>query len=466
MQAANVLVVDDELVIRDGCSMVLSERGLSVEVCATGRQGLDAALEGRFDLILIDLKLPDMDGMEILRTVKREKPGVYFIIITGYSSVRNAIEAMKLGAFDYLAKPFTDDELIFSVERAIDKKHLVEENLALRKELSDRFGFSNIVGKNHKMIEVFEKIRRVAPTDCTVLINGENGTGKELVARAIYVNSQRAARQFVAVDCCTLSPTLLESELFGHVKGAFTGALHDKAGIFELAHDGTLFLDDVANLSLDTQGKLLRVLEAREYKPVGGTHFKTTNVRFISATNCDLAAMVNQGTFREDLYYRLNVFPIFLPPLRERRDDIPGLAYFFLKHFCKKTGKRIEGLTEDAIEALLNHDWPGNIRQLKNVIERLVIMADRGVVDVLDLVDDLQTKRYWKADAVPATRQELMALKKRILDQTFGQFEKMFLVRALEECNWSITLAARKVGMKRSNFSVLMKRHKIAVKIP
>jgi DNA-binding NtrC family response regulator len=463
METGKVLVIDDERIIRKGCRMVLEEQGLSVDVCESGSQGLAAAREGRYEVVLVDLKLADMDGMEILKTLKRERPLICLIVITGYSTVQNAVEAMKLGAFDYLAKPFSDDELIISVERAFEKIKLVEENLALRKQLNGRFGFANIVGECPKLIEIFGKIKKVAPTDCTVLIKGENGTGKELIARAIHVESKRASHQFVAVDCNALAPSLLESELFGHVKGAFTGALHDKPGIFELAHGGTLFLDDVANLSLDTQGKLLRVLETREYKPVGASHFKKTNMRLVSATNCDLRTMVKKETFREDLYYRLSVFPLCLPPLRERKEDIPKLVYYYLRYFTNKIGKPIEGFTEDALEVLINHDWPGNVRQLKNVIEHLVIMVDQQVVDVQHLVENLPVKGMPREGAIPKTRQELMAVKKRILNQTFGEFEKPFLLRALQSSNWNITLAARSVGMKRSNFSALMKKYRLGL---
>ena len=463
MNSRNVLVIDDEPVVRDGCRMILGKEGFTVDVCGSGHLGLEMARESEYDVVILDLKLPDMDGMEILVRVKNEKPLACIIIITGYATVQSAIMAMKQGAFDYLVKPFSEDELIVCVERAIKKKHLVEENLALRKGLTDRFGFSNIVGENPKIIDIFGKITRVAPTDCTVLLNGENGTGKELVARAIHVASKRAAQQFLAVDCSTLTPTLLESELFGHVKGAFTGAVRDKAGIFEIASAGSLFLDDVANLNLDIQAKLLRVLEAREYKPVGAIHFKKTNARLISATNCDLRAMVEKGAFREDLYYRLSVFPIHIPPLRERKDDIPKLAYHFLRLFCAKIGKRIDGLTEDALEALVNHNWPGNVRQLKNVIERLVIMTDRHVVELFDLTDNLQAREFWKEGTVPKTRQELMAVKNRIMEQAFGQLERLFLIRALEQSEGNITLAAQSVGMKRSNFSVLVKKYKLSV---
>jgi len=312
------------------------------------------------------------------------------------------VEAMKLGAFDYLSKPFTDDELVLVVQKAIEKKSLVEENISLRKELLDRFSFSNIVGKNQRILQVFRQIEKVAPTDTTVVIYGESGTGKELFARAIYAHSLRATRQFIAVDCNTLSPTLLESELFGHVKGAFTGAIEKKAGIFEVAHSGTLFMDDVTNLSMEIQGKLLRVLEMGEYKPVGASQFRKTDVRIIAATNKDPKALVEEGSFREDLFYRLNVFPIYLPPLRERKDDIPGLLYYFL--------------------------------------------------------------RSWDGVSVPETVDELNRVKKNLLEGYFGQVQKAFLLRALKSCDGNITHAAEKVGMKRPNFYSLMKKHNLTAK--
>jgi len=459
MEAGRILVIDDEPAIAEGCRLALGERGYAVDIRLSGREGLSAILEGDFDVVLLDLRLPDMSGMAILEEARSRNRSEYFIVMTGYSSVESAVQAMKLGAFDYLAKPFLDDQLVLCVDRAAEKKRLVEENRLLRKELVDRFGFSNIVGENPRILKIFDEIKRVAPTDCTVLIYGEHGTGKELFARAIHAHSKRAARQFIAIDCSTLSPTLLESELFGHVKGAFTGAVQDKPGIFEVAHGGTLFLDDIANLSLETQGKLLRVLEAHEYKPVGATAFKTTNARVISATNQDLRAMSHGGTFREDLFYRLNVFPVFLPPLRERKDDIPRLAYHFLRIFCRKTGKRIDGFTEDALEALVNHPWPGNVRQLKNVVERLVILSDRPTVGLMDLLDHLQVKRSWQSHAVPETLAELRSEKKRLLEETYGPMEKAFLIKALEDAGGNITRAAEKVGMKRPNFSVLLKKH-------
>ncbi|MDY6790895.1 MAG: sigma-54 dependent transcriptional regulator [Thermodesulfobacteriota bacterium] len=460
----HILIIEDEQVILSGCRLVLLELGYTVDTRMTGEAGMDAALNGTYDLVLLDVKLPDMSGMEILQKIGEKRPDIHVIIMTGFSTVQNAVEAMKLGAFDYLAKPFSDGELVLAIEKAIDKKRLIQENLSLRKTLFDQFGFDNIVGKNPEIIKIFDKIEKVAPTDSNVLLMGESGTGKEIFARAIYVRSQRAAKQFVAVDCSTLSPNLLESELFGHVKGAFTGAVQKKAGIFEVANHGTLFLDDVTNLTLEIQGKLLRVLEMQEYKPVGASNFATTDVRVIAATNQDLRKLVDDGSFRNDLYYRLNVFPLYLPPLRERKDDIPQLAYHFLKHFCKKTGKRIEGFSDDALDMLVNYRWPGNVRQLKNVIERLVIMADGKILDHMYIIDNLRMKRSWGQTSVPDTLEDLKKIKKRLVDESFSQIEKAFVTKALTTSNGNITRAAEHVGMQRSNFSALMKKHSLSTR--
>jgi len=462
MKSARILVIDDEQIICDGCQVVLSDQGHSVDFCINGKTGLESIRKGRFDMVLLDMKLPDMGGMEILRSVRKEMPGVYVIVMTGYSTVQNAVEAMKLGAVDYLDKPFSDDELVLAVKRALENKRLVEENILLRRQLLDRFGFGNIIGEDQKILKIFDQVTKVAPTDSTVLIYGESGTGKELFCRAIHAHSQRAARQFVAVDCSTFSPSLLESELFGHVKGAFTGATENKAGIFDIANNGTLFLDDVANLTPEIQGKLLRVLEVYEYKPVGTSQIKKTNVRVIAATNRDLKSMVDDGEFREDLYYRLNVFPIILPPLRERKGDIPKLAYHFLRHFCRETGKRIEGFSDDALEILVNHVWSGNVRELKNVIERLVIMADRDILDSLNLLEPAQMKQFLNGATIPETLEELKAIKEQLLKQNYGQIEKAFLVRALNVCNGNITHAAARIGMQRSNLSALIKKHRLS----
>jgi len=462
METGKILVVDDETVICEACRLVLSDYGFAVDTCLSGRRGLEMLMGGQYDLTLLDMKLPDLGGLEILRSIKKERPEVYVIIITGYSSVENAVQTMKLGAFDYLTKPFVDDELIIAVQRAMENKRLKEENLALRTQLSERYDFGNIIGENAGIIKIFDQIQKVAPTDSTVLLCGESGTGKELFARAIHAHSKRASRQFIAMDCSTFSSSLVESELFGHVKGAFTGAVKNKAGIFEIADHGSLFLDEVANLEMDIQSKLLRVMESREFKPVGASMVKTADVRIIAATNRDLKLMVDEGGFREDLYYRLNAFPVFIPPLRDRKDDIPRLLYHFLKLYCRQTAKRVDGFTDEALETLVNHNWPGNVRQLKNVVERLVILSDQRVLDYQSLSDFWEVKPQLPRPTVPETMEELKAIKRDWLENQFGQIEKAFLQKALAAADGNITRAARQVGMQRSNFSALMKRHGLA----
>jgi DNA-binding NtrC family response regulator len=464
MEPNSILIIDDESSICNACRIILSEKGYVVDTCMNGKEGLEAILTGKYDVILLDLKLPDMGGMEILKVARQKTPEACIIVMTGHSTIKSAVEAMKLGAFDYITKPFSDDELIIAVQRAIEKKRLVDENIILRKELFDRFSYNNIVGEDPKIMQLFDNIDKVAPTNTTVLITGESGTGKELFARAIHAHSKRTARQFIALDCSTLSPTILESELFGHVKGAFTGATQDKKGIFEMADGGTLFLDEIANLNLETQSKLLRVLDLQEYKSVGSSQISKTDARIIAATNQDLKIKVEKGIFREDLFYRLNVFPIFLPPLRERKNDIPKLVYYFLEHFCRKMGKRIEGFTNEAMELLINQEYPGNIRQLKNIVERLVIMADSNMLDLIYLSDHLKIKRNSEQDLVPKSLEELKAFKKYLLEERFSRTEKAFLMKALDECNGSITKAAEKVGMLRPNFSALMKKYNISPK--
>jgi DNA-binding NtrC family response regulator len=462
MATANILVIDDEIVICKACHLILSEQGHRVNYYTTGKSGMDEIRQHDYDLILLDLKLPDQDGMEILKIIHETKPTLQVLVMTGYSTIRNAVEAIKLGAFDYLTKPFTDDQLILTAKNALEKKRLVEENLSLRKELFDRFSYENIVGQDPKIIRVFEQIEKVAPTDSTVLLNGKSGTGKELIAGAIHTRSRRASRQFIPVDCSTLSPSLLESELFGHVKGSFTGALRDREGIFELAHGGTLFMDDVTNLNLEIQAKLLRVLETGEYKPVGASHIKKTDVRIIAATNRNLKMMVEEGKFREDLFYRLNVFPIHIPPLRERKEDIPMLAYHFLKLFCRKTGKRIEGFSDEALENMINYDWPGNVRQLKNLVERQVIMAENTTLEMPYLRDHLQKGQLGKDDPVPETLKELKTVKKNLMAEVFDPLEKTFLLKAVKNARGNITRAAERVGMQRSNFCLLLRKHHLS----
>ena len=466
MESINILIIDDERVICNGCRMALTDEDYSVDICMNGKSGLDAILKGHYHVVLLDMKLPDLGGLEILRRVAKEKPGEHIIVMTGHFSVQNAVEAMKSGAFDYLTKPFSDDELSIAVKKALESKRLKEENLSLRQQLAERFNFSNIIGKNSKILKIFEGIDKVAPTDSTVLLHGESGTGKELFARAIHAHSKRAAARFVAVDCSTFSSSLLESELFGHVKGAFTGAVKNKEGIFEMANHGSLFLDEVANLDMTTQAKLLRALETHEYRPVGGNRLKKSDVRIIGATNRDLKTMVDEGRFREDFFYRLNVFPVFIPPLRERKDDIPQLLYHFLRMYCHRVEKQIDGFSDDAITYLINHDWPGNVRQLKNVVERLVIMADDRILEYGSLTDHLEADQNPTHDTIPETLEELKNIKQDLLEKQFGQIERAFLQKALSGAQGNITQASKHVGMQRSNFSALMKKHHLSANAP
>lgn len=461
MNAIKILIIDDEETICDACRLILSDVGYHIENCPSGREGLDRLSTGEIDLVLLDMKLPDMNGMEILRAVKSDRPEIYVIVMTGYSSVKNAVDAIKLGAFDYLSKPFDDDELLITVQRAAESKRLKEENLALRRQLSERFEFSNIIGENPAILKIFEDIRMVAPTDSTVLLTGESGTGKELFARTIHAHSKRASRQFIAVDCNAFSLSLLESELFGHVKGAFTGAIKDKPGIFEAADHGTLFLDEVGNLDMDIQAKLLRVMETQEFRPVGAGYIKKSDVRIIAATNRDLKTMSAADRFREDFFYRLNVFPIFIPPLRERKDDIPRLAYHFLRLYCRQIGRRIDGFSDEALEMLVNHNWPGNIRELKNVVERLVIVSNSRILDYQSLWDHWERTKS-PGQTIPETLDEFKAVKRNLLEKQLGQIEKSFIQKALQASDNNITRAAQRVGMQRSNFSRLMKKHRLS----
>jgi DNA-binding NtrC family response regulator len=341
---ASILIIDDETVICDGCKLVLRDCGHTADAVHDGCSGLEWLARNSCDLVLLDMKLPDVEGMQLLEVIRREKPRVSVVVMTGYSSVADAVRAMKLGAFDYLSKPFSDEELVLTVEKAVKTKRLAEENLALRRQLFAKFDFSNIVGEDPKMLRIFEEIRKAAPTETIILLEGESGTGKELFAKAIHAHSHRHHKQFIVADCSTFSPSLVESELFGHAKGAFTGATHDQPGIFGVADGGTLFLDEVANLTLDIQGKLLRVMETHEYCPVGTSLPRKTDIRIIAATNQNLKSLVEEGRFRNDLYYRLSVLPIYIPPLRERRQDIPKLAYHLLADLLPRDGATHSGL--------------------------------------------------------------------------------------------------------------------------
>jgi len=461
-RTGRILVVDDEAIVCKSCVKVLAPEGYSVSTSQSGRGGIQKAASGDFDVVIVDLKMPDVDGMEVLRVIKEKQPDVEVIVITGYSAVSTAVSAMKLGAIDYLPKPFTPDELCVVVSKAMEKRKLIAENRYLREELKEKFRLENIIGQSKPMEEVYRLVQKAAPTNTTVLVCGESGSGKELLAKAIHYNSLRKDRHFLPADCSALAPTLLESELFGHVKGSFTGAIVTKPGLFELADGGTLFLDEVANISLETQGKLLRVLEEGEFKPVGGTEYKKVDVRLIAATNRDLEQMVQRGEFRDDLFYRINVFPIRLPPLRERKEDIPLLAWHFLKQKCEEAGKNVQGFTTEAMDILVNAQWPGNIRELKNTIERLVITGEGKVITAGDLPDSFRKAQVpLESTSVPRTMEELKEVKKHLREAATDRIERSFILQALERNNWSITKAAKEIGVQRPNLHALMRKHGI-----
>lgn len=371
-----ILIVDDEQIIRDSFSRVLLKEGYAVEAVASGRLALERIAEEPFDLVLLDLKMPGLDGLETLREIKARDPDIICIMITGYPTIESAVKAVKSGAYDYLTKPCNPEELRMVVARAAERRRFFFENEQLRRRLKASVLAEPLLGESKAMQRVIEIIHKVAPTDSTVLITGESGTGKELVAQAIHQLSPRRDKEFVPVDCNALVETLLESELFGHVKGSFTGALKNKHGLLELANGGTFFFDEVGNLSLNTQAKLLRVIQEREFKPVGGTQRIKVDVRIIAATNQNLREAIAQKTFREDLFYRLSVVPIHIPPLRERKEDIPLLIDYFIKRFNRRRKKAITGITPAALEMLMKYNWPGNVRELENAIERAMILEE------------------------------------------------------------------------------------------
>lgn len=461
--SARILIVDDEEIVVRSCLRILSDDAYHVESAQGGLEALRKIEESSFDVLILDIMMPQMDGLEVLQRVKETHPDIDVIMVTGLSQIETAVRSMKLGAFDYLPKPFDPDELKHVVERAVERRHLLQENINLRSELSSKYRFENIVGSSPAMQKVFSLIAKGAPTNSTVLITGESGTGKEVIARAIHFNSLRKDKPFVAVDCNSLSETLLESELFGHAKGAFTGAIANKRGMFEIANGGTLFLDEISNISLSTQAKLLRVIQEREFRAVGDTRTQTTNIRLIAATNKDLKTMVGQGTFREDLFYRINIFPIQVPPLRERREDIPALAFHFLKAFGKELEKEAMEYSEGAMSALVNYDWPGNVRELQNTVHRAMILTNDKVIRQAHLTNIIDLSPSADID-VPRTSEDLKRIKKAAREKSVEGIEKLFVLEALKRNAWNVTNSAEETGMLRANFQALMKKHDIRIR--
>ncbi|NWF91523.1 MAG: sigma-54-dependent Fis family transcriptional regulator [Syntrophaceae bacterium] len=391
METLKILVVDDEAPVREMLRKGLSQMGgFSVEVAQSGSEAIEKIENEVFDLVLTDMKMPGMDGLELLKTIKGMRPDIMVILMTAYGSIETAVEAMRMGATDYVTKPIDLNELCIHISKAQKEHLLLRENLLLRMEVKKKFEFRNIIGKSRKMQEVFSLIEKVAPSTSTVMIYGASGTGKELVAKAIHYNSPRADKPFVPFNCGAIPETLVESELFGHTRGAFTGATQAKRGLFEAANGGTLFLDEISTILPSVQVKLLRVLQEKEVMRVGDTQRIKIDVRMIVATNEDLETNVRRGTFREDLFYRLHVFPIFLPPLKDRKEDIPLLAYHFLQHYAKENQKQINEISKEAMELLLDYHWPGNVRELENSIERAVVMADQDYLTPKDFPRNLK----------------------------------------------------------------------------
>ena len=456
-----ILIVDDEEKICLNCVKILSRMDCTAEYALNGYEALKRLEIEPYDLVITDLKMSSLGGMEVLRRVKESFPETVVIVITGYSTVSSAVEVMKSGAFDYLPKPFTPHELRAVVMQALAERDLRLQNAELTVQNKSRRTVSHqLVGSSTKIKKVVRMVEKVAPTDSTVLIYGESGTGKELIARAVHANSLRKDRVFFAVDCGTLSGELLESELFGHVKGAYTGAHQDKAGMFKRADGGTVFLDEISNISLDVQGKLLRFLEAREFIPLGGTVVEKVDIRLIFATNRHLKDLVDSREFREDFYYRIYVYPIFLPPLRERKTDILPISYHFLHQFSRRLGKDITGFDDTAVQRLTLFDWPGNVRQLRNVIERAVILCESDQITLKELPVFSDGHDFGRlVDAVPSTNEELKRVKKEIRKKATDQVETNFIRSALERCDWNITRAARETGLQRTNFQSMMKKH-------
>ena len=460
---AKVLVIDDERSVCHSCKVILRDEGHEVDYVTSGTEGVARALQGDWDVVLLDLKMPDLSGMEVLERIKAERPEIMVIIITGYATIQTSIEAIKKGAFDYVPKPFTPEELSMTVRKALENRAVRRENESLRRELSRLRGDNRFLGRSKEAEDIRRQILKVAPSQFTVTVYGDSGTGKEVIAREIHDSSTRARKAFVAVDVSALSTSLIESELFGHVKGAFTGAARARPGCFLQADGGTLFLDEISNINLESQGKLLRVLESRKVRPVGGEKEVDVDVRLIAATNRDLFTMVEDGSFREDLYYRLNVIPIRVPPLQERTDDVPLLCMHFLKKGAARTATPVTGFSTEAMAKLLSYSWPGNVRELRNVVERMLATVDQPLVRVEHLPSEVRGEMPAQAepsrDSTPETVEGLKREKRRLKELVYARVEREFVLQALENTGWNVSRAAEAVGMQRSNFHALMRKH-------
>jgi len=455
-----ILIADDEEIMRDVLSELLSSESYDIDLAENGLQALEMIRQNEYSVVLLDLMMPELDGLQVLEELKKLEDSPIAVVLTAFGSIERAVQATKLGAFDFKTKPFKNEELLLSVKNALDRhnelrrlKLLEEENRRLKESLRERYNFQNIIGKSTGMQQVFDLISQVAPRRSTVLVQGESGTGKELVAKAIHAASGRADGPFIAINCGNIPSDLLESELFGHVRGAYTGATNAKKGLFEAADGGTLFLDEVATISMEIQAKLLRVIQEREFRRLGGLENIKVDVRIIAATNIDLQIAVRQGTFRDDLYYRLNVIVIKIPPLRERTEDIPLLSEHFIKKYSDENQRDCLVLEPSAMKILMDYEWPGNVRELENVIERSVVLSPGTKI---------QADLFPKNITMPVMESRGDAMSERVsLKERVGNFEKSLIIAALEKTEWNQKKAAHLLSVNATTLSEKLKRLRI-----
>jgi len=451
----SILVIDDEEVMRDVLGTLLTQAGYKVTLAESGQVGLATARKHSFDAAIVDVMLPDMGGLEVLDELKRNDPEEVVLVITAFASVETAIQAMKRGAFDYVTKPFKHEELLHTLRNALHQRRLQDENRQLRTALRAQGKFSSIVGKSPKMLEVFGLITQAAPSRSTILVVGESGTGKELVAKAVHANSPRADKPFIVVNSGSLPHELLESNLFGHVKGAFTGAVYTKKGLFELADKGTLFFDEIGNIPLETQAKLLRVMQEREFMRLGGVDTVKVDVRLVAATNIDLRQAVEEGRFREDLYYRLNVIAVQLPPLRHRKEDIPALVNHFVEKYAAENGRAKVEVTPEALQVLMDYDWPGNVRELENVIERGVVLSPDGRIGRELIPEHVRAHPVFHLPPMVVPPEGIN------LKDVISGFERRLIESTLESTGGVQKEAARLLGLKPTTLNEMIKRYRI-----
>ena len=452
----NVLIIDDEEVLQDVLNALLRKEGHVTHSAYSGEEGLDVLDREDIDLVLLDLMLPGMHGMQVLKEIRRRHADVVVVVITAFSSIESAIDAMREGAFHYISKPFKNEEVLLTLRKGLEQRRLANENKSLREQLRQRFGFDNIIGKGKPMQQVYELIQLAAPSKSNILVLGESGTGKELVAKAIHHHSRRAHGPFVTVNSGSMPADLLESNLFGHLRGAFTGAVANKKGLFEMATGGSIFFDEIGNIPIDTQSKLLRVIQEKEFMRLGGVDTIKVDVRIVAATNADLEIAVQHGTFREDLFYRLNVITVTLPPLRKRTEDIPLLAQHFLSHYARENEKHLRDISPQAMEAMLDYHWPGNVRELENVVERAVVLSTGEVLGVELLPSSVRNPESvgFAPPAIPANG---IAFKEAV-----SEYERQIIIKALQASNGVQKRAAELLQVKPTTLHEMMKRLNIS----